>query len=451
MDEQRWRRERDDRSLRYAGRVLDPERWITLTADPDYLERYDGQVALLTATNLLGRMTPSVALSFPDTRLHPSIPWLSSTLHEAILRHMNSADPFGSFCARGPARDDIRLHFGREGKGIRVHGSGWNAYVGPASSPLPDTPDGNPIGAALAAVLVASQLFVRGLAPPARATVVDALTWRSRIGDQPAAIPVTDLGRIFVVGIGSVGTAVLYFLLLANRPFSPTLIDMDRVKLHNLDRSPVFAHRDIGELKIHATRSFLHAGGVSDVETDSTPLHESDRWMRRTSGTPDVLVSAANEMNVRYHVEMQYPPIQIYGTTGLNWQASLIRHTPLVEACSCCLFPNEVPQPPLRCGSAPAESVPGNEQQVDVALPFLSFAAGLMAAAEILKLQIPGYPFSPNRVSLLSRPAPRFVAARIPRREGCLCNDRSPDIHRGMLEGSRFASLSRLRQSASYR
>lgn len=445
MNEQRWRRERDDRSHRYAGRVLDPERWITLTADSDYLERYDGQVALLTATNLLSRMTPSVALGFPDIRLHPSVPSLSPMLHEAILCQLNSADPFGRFCARDPGRDDVRLHFGRGGEGVRIHGNGWNAYVGPASSPLPDTPDGNPIGAALAAVLVASQLFVHELAPITKATVVDTLTWRSRIGVQSPAIPVADLGRIVVVGVGSVGTAVLYFLLLAHRPFSPTLIDMDRVKVQNLDRSPIFTHRDVGELKVETTKSFLRALGVSDVETDSRPLHESDRWMRRSTGTPDILVSAANEMNVRYHVETQYPPIQIYGTTGLNWQASLVRHTPLLEACSCCLFPNEIPQAALRCGSAPAGSVPGNDQQVDASLPFLSFAAGLMAAAEILKLQVPGYPFSANRVSLFSRPTPRFVPARIPRREGCLCNDRRPDIHRRMLEGSRFASLSGLR------
>ena len=58
MNEAAWRAERDSRSLRYAGRVLDPNWWVLLRADPAYASRYDGQVAILVAANLFGRMTP---------------------------------------------------------------------------------------------------------------------------------------------------------------------------------------------------------------------------------------------------------------------------------------------------------------------------------------------------------------------------------------------------------
>ncbi|MCG6859668.1 MAG: hypothetical protein LJE70_00025 [Chromatiaceae bacterium] len=47
MNEQQWHDERDDRTLRYAERRLDPKRWIAITADPAYVEKYEGQVALL--------------------------------------------------------------------------------------------------------------------------------------------------------------------------------------------------------------------------------------------------------------------------------------------------------------------------------------------------------------------------------------------------------------------
>ncbi|MGA9671374.1 MAG: hypothetical protein WBQ94_19335 [Terracidiphilus sp.] len=68
------------------------------------------------------------------------------------------------------------------------------------------------------------------------------------------------------------------------------------------------------------------------------------------------------------------------------------------------------------------EAVPTGEETVDAALPFLSFAAGLMAAAEILKTTIPGYPFSPNRTTLYTHPEvlPRFVSPSVARRANCL-------------------------------
>jgi molybdopterin/thiamine biosynthesis adenylyltransferase len=445
MDEEQWRRKRDDRSLRYAGRRLDANRWITFTADEDYAHRYDGQVALVTATNLLGRMTPSVALAFPDAPLHERMPWSASTLHETILQQLQTADPFGRFCARAPDEHDVLVHFGRTGKGLVVHGLGWNAYLGSEPSPLPDAVDGNPIGAAFAAVVCASQLFMRDLILPTKATVIDTLTWRDTINEGPVPDPNAEIGGIFIVGVGSVGTAVLYFLTLATRRYSPTLIDGDRIDVHNLDRSPIFTAADVGSFKVDAAAAFLRARGLENAVTDARFLHESGLWTHRPSGTPDILVSAANEQNVRYHIESRFPPVQIYGTTGRNWQASLIRHTPLVDACSCCLFPVEQePVPPLPCGTAPVAAESSTRVQVDAALPFLSFAAGLMAAAEIIKISLAGYPFSTNRVSLLSRPSPRLVAARIPQREDCLCRNRSTSIHRTMLEGSRFASLSHL-------
>jgi hypothetical protein len=78
---------------------------------------------------------------------------------------------------------------------------------------------------------------------------------------------------------------------------------------------------------------------------------------------------------------------------------------------------------------------------MDTALPFLSFGAGLMAAAEILKLALPGYPFSPNRVVLNTQPAVRAVPAALARRDGCICQHRSSSVHRQMVAGSRYATI----------
>ena len=113
MNEQGWRKERDDRSLRYAGRVLSRDGWIILRTDPNYAARYDGQVAILTAANLIGRMTPSVALDLPSVPLIAPLTCTGTDLAEAVLSLLYKADPDGNFCRRSTKKDDYIIHFGR--------------------------------------------------------------------------------------------------------------------------------------------------------------------------------------------------------------------------------------------------------------------------------------------------------------------------------------------------
>jgi hypothetical protein len=114
---------------------------------------------------------------------------------------------------------------------------------------------------------------------------------------------------------------------------------MDVVQVHNLDRSPIFAVSHVGLAKVQATSLWLQAAGVADVRCDARALDESSLWRAREAGTPDILIAAANERNVRAVIETGFPPIQVYGTTGKNWQAAVIRHIPLRDPCSSCLFP----------------------------------------------------------------------------------------------------------------
>ncbi len=448
MDERQWRDERDDRTIRYAARRLSPKQWITITADPDYVALHEGQAAILTAANLLSRMTPSIAVAFPDAHLHPMLPWRGNSLRSMVLEKMLSADPYGHFCERAPRLGDYRLHFGRSGEGVVIHGSGWNSYVGSGPSPIPECHSGYPFGASLATILAVSQVFAHDFAPITGPILINALNWRNELAPDVAPLPFADVGDVWVIGVGSVGTAALYFLLLSGRSFTSTLIDMDYVKRWNLDRSPIYTEADVGQLKVDACQGFLNAAGISDVRTDSRPLHESSIWSGHPPGTPDIVISAANEMNVRYHIETQYPPIQLYGTTGRNWQATLVRHIPDVDACSCCLFPGDLPVPMMACASAPMYSThQETEPQVDAALPFLSFAAGLMTAVEAVKLSMPGYPFSENRISLMTRWSPRTVSAPIPIRGDCICSRRSKNIHSKMLEGGKYAELGKISSS----
>src|SRR6266508_1505036 len=173
---------------------------------------------------------------------------------------------------------------------------------------------------------------------------------------------------------------------------------MDRAKRHHLDKSPIFGENHIDMHKVEVVKEYFSNFGVTNATIERCSLDESQLWRNRQQGVPDILIAAANERNARPIIETGYPPIQVYGTTGRNWQASLIRHVPFNEPCSVCLFPDTI-DASTACATGMVVDQDG-EQHVDAALPFLSFAAGVMAAAEILKLTLPGFPFTSNRVVL---------------------------------------------------
>jgi len=291
----------------------------------------------------------------------------------------------------------------------------------------------------MAAILMAAVAFRSNLDGYSEMVQLNGFDWEhSSIDAKSTELPVDpELGNIWTVGTGSVGTAILYFLTLATHRFSTVLFDMDLVKIHNLDRSPIFADGHVRLPKVEATASWLAQFGLMGVRQEPCSLDDSTLWKNREAGTPDLVIATANERNVRPVIETAFPPIQIYGTTGKNWQAAVIRHAPLADPCSSCLY-READHVATVCATG---EVRRKEESVDVALPFLSFAAGAMAAAEILKLTLPGFPFSPNRVVLNTQPVIRLVKAPLAQRDGCICQHRSRNVHRQMIAGSRFAHL----------
>lgn len=446
MNDDEYYRARDDRLLRYPGaRRLDQERWIVIQAAPDYLRSFAGQVALLTATNLLGRMTRRIALAIPRTPMLPQLARSGGDLAEFALMQMRMADARGEYLIRSAQGADHVVFLGASGAPIVTHGAGWLAYTGPAPSPLPADDSANPVGAALAAICAAAGLAARGFGAPSSTVLLNSFNWSDGLEfsrSLPSLPAAMNLGTLWAVGAGSVGTAILYFLTLATRNFSALLFDGDRVKSENITRSPLFSYADIGSFKAQVTHRFLQNCGVVNVDYEQAMLHETSTWTNRAAGTPDIVVSAANEYNVRYLIESLLPPLQIYGTTGRNWQASVIRHVPMIDPCSCCLFP-EASYTPTGCATDPAVDL-DDDPQIDASLPHLSFAAGLMAAAEILKLSAFGCSMTANRTVLYTNPDLRLVTAGVPLRRGCLCEARSGTAHQKMITGSRYADLSRV-------
>lgn len=431
---------RNDRSMRYAGRVLAPEKTIAITVELEFLNSPAGQAATMVAANLLARMTPSVILAFPDTDmlLFPGREKASS-LHTHCLDEMFGADPHGNFEVREFRSGDYRLHLGKSGSPYVVHGSGWNSYVGPSPSPLPDSHSGNIFGATFAVVTAVAKIFASPFPDQITPSLFNLFNWDAVLAGEEHQIQNQNLGSIWFVGAGSVGSAAAYFMSLAGMTFDAAIFDRDLVQIENLDRSPVFRIEHVGHSKAEAVAHYLQRFGIT-AHSEPVWLDESQLWIGRQSGTPDILVSAANERNVRYTIESQFPPVQIYGTTGRNWQAAVFRHIPLLDPCSCCIFPPA--SGVTKCASGPVSQTEANGEtkQVDAALPFLSFAAGLMAAVEISKLTFGSLPKN-NRAYFTPVGEPIVYSRALQYRDRCICVERSTRVHSQMIAGSKYAAL----------
>ncbi len=387
-------------------------------------------------------MTPAVTVSGPATSLRVGPRRGSGDVIDEAVAEMATIDPYSNVRAVDavPA-DALVFSFGRGPASNVVYGAGWNAHFGSGSPSFADAEDGNPFGAALAAVLAGAHAFAREGHDASGSQSFNAYDWTATEHAARFVPAQMESLQAWLIGCGSVGSAIAYFLTFAGWRPQWTLVDGDVVKTHNLDRSPTFRDTDCGSNKAEALRNYLTRSGVRSVTAHPAYLHQIALLEQRQNGIPDLLFAAANEYDIRYRIESALPPLQLYATTGKQWQVSLIRHIPTLDACSCCLFPPVAPARPDTCATDSAVNDSG--EQIDAALPFLSFAAGLMTAAEAHKLSSGREPTSPNRVTLNTFEGQfRFVHSRIPLRDGCVCADRTTEVHRAMLAGSRFAHLS---------
>ena len=447
MNQQEYRRRLLERETRYPEwRPLLADRPLHIHVDPGYAATYAGQVAAITAASLFGRMSTSVSMEVDSMPVFAPLPWVGEKLDEVVMRTLKAADPYGCYEQRPPRTDDVRLVLGPNGNGLVVHGSGWRSYCGKEPSPVPQSDELNPFGAAFAVVAAASRLPQAMEAATIESVLVDTYTWSTDLAPSgtPTVSPHFDLGELWCIGVGSVGSCALFFLGLVTRAFHAVLVDRDVVKVENVRRSALFTSLDAlnEEPKVKVAGRWLNEVGAQQVEPHLAWLDEmAARWLGREPGTPDILISAANERSVRHHIEKGFPPLQVYGTTGRNWQSTLFRHVPLKEACSLCVPGAETVPLPVLCATAPPAST-DNTGEDDVALPVLSYAAGLMTAAEIAKVALTGKAVGRNRAFLEPRTPTLVRAVTLNRKAGCDCELRDASVHQAAIQGSRFESLS---------
>lgn len=433
---------RDNRTNMYFG--IAPQYTTAkalVTADDGYLSSLAGQVALMVSVNLLSRWCRHVQVEVADVRRFDALG--GGNLVAEAMAQARDADPYGTF---GFGREcDLHLHIGNappttSAKHLTVISSrGWTAAVRRRPGGLTGGGD-NPVAAAAAAVLGGAQLFRDALG---KGDLYPSEFLFDAFLGQPCTAPVdhaafqpTELGKVLMVGAGSVGSAAAYFMRLFALLADLTVTDADVVKVENFGRSPLFGVSNLNESKVAAIESALKGTSV-------TP-HVHAAWWHELPGMDlgkfDILLPVANEYDVRWRLQVGVPPLMVHSSTGKNWNVNFGRHIPGRDDCLLDRFAGFDTPAQTACAAGAVTTPSGN--RVDAALPFLSFWAGFLMAADLVRLGVAGYPHTPNFGSYSFR-RDRFTPQLEDHgpRQGCECV-RQGEVFAALRSKGRYRSLS---------
>lgn len=391
---------------------------------------------------------------------HPGSP-LRHELLECISR-------FGLLPATaGMNADAIEISIGPGDKrGLRACGAGWVGGI--ARSPLSLRCEDSqlPFGPYLAACFAAAEIFRQTrfrVFEPTEAAFFDA--WSMSPSSEPFSfgLPSIDatLQPLTLAGAGAVGTAWLHSLwAAAGATLDCDVIDSDDkgIDRTNLNRYCLFGTDDIGAKKAAAASKLLRRPGFR-LTPHQCRAEEMDRLT-------DVLVCAVDGNTSRENIQARYLPVTLMAST-YNLRAEVLRCTqPGENACLRCYNPppavesdddllNRLREDPARAKTAAAAAgiavsdalaliheprcgeptqhllnamrLTEQEQATpQFAVGFVSASAGVLLAAETLKMAIAAAPTlnaTANRMVLqFFRPAANHPPTRYARDAHCrLC------------------------------
>lgn len=442
---------RDDRTNRCTSLAFQTASCAVYVSDAS-ASTPAGQAMLVVAANLLSRWCRRVTIALPPTQALPLLGMGAGDLGSLVLTQMRDADPFGDFQIkeRGAVAADVTLSIGASAavgarqRAVFIDASGWLASMSwQRPTALPPASDGNLLGGIAAACLGIAQVFKLAVGMPAanrlREGVLDLfrLGWSTDLdpGSWPADM---NVGRVLMVGAGSVGSSAAYCMRLGGLAGAVTIVDRDGVKIENLNRSPIFGCRTVGLAKAEAVSDFLAGSSLR-----ANPIrHWWDSFLEQCSRSSfdfDVWLPLANEFDVRSAMQNHVPPLMIHASTGSNWGVNHARHIPGRDDCLADRFLKVVSPAMLSCSTGKVET---EGVVVDAALPFASMFAGLLVAADLVRAQLPGYPQVPN-FALFDWYGPLDTIQVWDKRarDACICREQGRSFHDKFNSGTRYRSL----------
>ena len=444
---------RDDRTNRCIGTREYQRTGCVVCVAPERAATAGGQTMLLAAANLLSRWCRHVTIAVPPTVAHSSVG--AGDLGELVLAQMRDADPFGDFRIVGTesaTSSDVMLCIGGptpravSGLTVFITASGWLAGLSQRQAlTLPHDETDNLLGAIAAACLGVAQVFKIAVGMPAELWLRGGTFDLSRLewSDEPRPLPSLadiDVGRVLMVGAGSVGSAAAYCARIAGLRGSIDIVDRDWVKVENFNRSPIFGRATFGLTKADAVAVFLAGSRLSATAVPEW-WDEFVQRRGRLSFDYDVWLPLANEFGVRHAMQHNVPPLMIHASTTANWGVNHGRHVPGRDDCLADRFPADVSAGQLTCATGQVEIA---NLSVDAALPFASMFAGLLIAADLVRAQLAGYPHVPN-FALFDWYGPLDSIQAWDRypRPGCICLDQGRAFHERFNATSKYRTLFR--------
>lgn len=391
---ERFYSERDSRTADYLGDASPFLVPISVHVSADACETQSGQLLLATLVNQLARVHRELhlALSAPDVPLLIPAVCGGSNLAGEIQRIARRIDPYGKCEIDGSEFSPSVISLGvgaccRSGLNWYLGYNRSNAELATAPCGLGHNLSSDLRGAGLAALLGAAAVIKNALSIETVPTVLSA--WNLKSGADadpgPKELPSIDVGRGLMIGAGAVGNAAVYWLMQWGNSSTWTIVDHDKVKVHNTNRSLLFFPDDAGwpdqkpRAKVVCLSQYLDNVVPVDAWHDEAPEMEN---------TFDTVLVLANERDVRTIVSSRNDPIQLQATTGLSWLSQLHRHIGGHDDCIRCRM-DDIRTPQLACSEA-ATATAVRPDSPDAALPFLSAASGLMLVNALQQLQL-GY------------------------------------------------------------
>jgi molybdopterin/thiamine biosynthesis adenylyltransferase len=346
------------------------EQPTALVLAPALAETRRGQIMLLTAATLLGRLfdyAPAIVVDAGHATAQAGLPGIEAgrPLGEQIVAHLRALPRRGApyRYEEGHAAGARRALVVGEAtvtahNVVHVDGSGWRAAFGtrpPALVPGdgdPHVPFGPLVAAALGVAEMARLVF-RSLAPaPApglAAATPERFAWNLWTHEMGAAVdgggpaPVRKhwprLGRVAVVGMGALGAAAVWAMAhLSAATGEITLVDDDRLEHTNLERVLGARRGDLRRFKVDLGARTLAA---TPLETQAVRRRFGD-W--RPSGTdPRTWLVGVDSGEVRRAIAREAPhAVYNGGTQGSEFLVS--RHVGADGPCLACLYP-DLPDP----------------------------------------------------------------------------------------------------------
>jgi molybdopterin/thiamine biosynthesis adenylyltransferase len=343
------RRTEKHRTFTHLARLLDAEfseemreRRLRVVVGEGVLSQEAGQALVLTVARLAPRIAERIDFRVPTaeciTRLRPLL--AADTFSGEVLADLARLIwDDGEFSANSSDPVDATLGIGAAGDvsvGVSIDGA---ALVVPNGLVPVARADG--LEAAIVAAAVGCAQVTRRMWPEIFAGHLDQITFAAGPlgGPVEPAMPVV-LARPVFAGIGAVGCASIYALIVLGATGEILLLDPDDVSDSNLMRYILFDSRHLNITKTEAASQIVAATGLDlHVEHDKSVIQKYLKTHPEERERLELVVSAVDTYDARREIAGELPrQVVNAGTTPRDFTVS--RHGfSDGYACLACLYP----------------------------------------------------------------------------------------------------------------